>query len=262
MIKQFIKAAAYLIVLSFISRLGLAQVPTIDRIEPSNWWVGMKLHTITLLVYGKDIQNLEPIINYSGVKIVRTEKVKNPNYLFLTIEINAAAKAGNASIEFNNGKRSVITKDFPLLAREANSANRPSFTPKDAIYLIVPDRFANGDDSNDKTPNTLEKLNRTDESGRHGGDIQGIINHLDYIKSLGFTQIWNTPLVENNMPKYSYHGYAATDFYKIDSRFGTNEQFKTLVQEAKKRDIGIIWDVVLNHCGSEYYFVKDLPMTD
>lgn len=249
-------------ILFFVVNLSGAQVQSINRIEPGNWWVGMKLNTITLLVYGKEIQNLEPSIKYDGLKLLKVQKVENPNYLFVTIEISSAAKAGNAKIEFKKGNRSVLTKDFPLLAREPGSANGTSFTPKDAIFLIVPDRFANGDYSNDNTANSLEKFNRADESGRHGGDLQGIINKLDYIKALGFTQIWNTPLIENNMPKYSYHGYAATDFYKIDSRFGTNEQFRTLVQEAKKRGIGVIWDVVLNHCGVEYYFVKDLPTND
>ncbi|WP_281324133.1 glycoside hydrolase family 13 protein [Flavobacterium sp. IMCC34518] len=234
----------------------------IKRIEPGNWWVGMKLNQITLLVYGTDIQNLEPQIKYSGVKIIKTEKVENPNYLFVTIDISPQTKAGTAKIEFQKKGKTIITKDFPLLARENNSANRASFSPKDAILLIMPDRFANGDPKNDNTPESLEKANRSDESGRHGGDIQGIINNLDYIKNLGYTQIWNTPLAENNMPKYSYHGYAATDFYKIDSRYGANEDFKRLVTEAKKRNIGVIWDVVLNHCGSEYYFVKDLPMKD
>ena len=234
----------------------------ISRVEPANWWVGMKLNQITLLVYGTDIQNLEPQIKYSGVKITKTEKVENLNYLFVTIDISPQTKAGTAKIEFQKKGKTIVTKDFSLLARENNSANRASFSPKDAILLIMPDRFANGDPKNDNTPESLEKSNRSDESGRHGGDIQGIINNLDYIKNLGYTQIWNTPLAENNMPKYSYHGYAATDFYKIDSRYGTNEDFKRLVSEAKKRNIGVIWDVVLNHCGSEYYFVKDLPMKD
>lgn len=234
----------------------------ISRIEPSNWWVGMKLNQITLLVYGKDIQNLEPTTKYKGLTIVKTEKVENPNYLFVTITISPQTSVGTAKIDFKKMGKTIISKDFPLLAREKNSANRESFSTKDAILLIMPDRFANGDPKNDNTPESLEKANRANESGRHGGDIQGIINNLDYIQSLGYTQIWNTPLLENNMPNYSYHGYAATDFYKIDSRYGTNEQFKKLVEEAKKRNIGLIWDVVLNHCGSNYYFVKDLPTKD
>lgn len=128
-----------------------------------------------------------------------------------------------------------MSKDYPILEREKNSANRESYSQKDAIYLIVPDRFANGDKSNDVVPTLLEnKINRNGDGKRHGGDIQGISNHLNYLQSMGFTQIWCTPLVENNEPEYSYHGYAATDFYKIDPRFGTNEQFKQLVVDAKK----------------------------
>ncbi|KAB1154836.1 glycoside hydrolase family 13 protein [Flavobacterium luteum] len=242
--------------------ISLSLHAQIERIDPPNWWVGMKTNQITLLVYGKAIQDLEPTINYSGVKVVKTEKVENPNYLFVTIDIDSNTIPGNAKIEFKKNGRIKITKNFPILNREKNSANRIGFSTKDAILLIVPDRFANGNPKNDNTPKCLEKSNRNYESGRHGGDIKGIINHLDYIHSLGYTQIWNTPLVENNMPNYSYHGYAATDFYKIDERFGTNEEFKTLVSEAKKRNIGLIWDVVLNHCGSEYYFIKDVPTKD
>ena len=220
----------------------------------------MKLNTITLLVYGKEIQSLQPSIKYDGVKILKTEKVENPNYLFVTIKINPQTIAGNVKLDFKKGNTTVITKDFPLLARQTNSANRDSYTQKDAIYLIVPDRFSNGDIENDVIPTLNENVvDRKGDDKRHGGDIQGIINHLDYIKSLGFTQIWCTPLTENDEPLYSYHGYAATDFYKIDPRFGTNQQFKQLVEEAKERNIGIIWDIVLNHCGSEYYFIKDLP---
>ena len=247
-----------LILLFVFPFLSLAQ--TISRIEPSNWWVGMKLNTITLLVYGKEIQSLQPSIKYDGVKILKTEKVENPNYLFVTIKINPQTIAGNVKLDFKKGNTTVITKDFPLLARQTNSANRDSYTQKDAIYLIVPDRFSNGDIENDVIPTLNENVvDRKGDDKRHGGDIQGIINHLDYIKSLGFTQIWCTPLTENDEPLYSYHGYAATDFYKIDPRFGTNQQFKQLVEEAKERNIGIIWDIVLNHCGSEYYFIKDLP---
>jgi neopullulanase len=236
---------------------------TIERIEPQNWWVGMKYNTITLLVYGNNIADLQPTIAYKGVQLLKKEAVENKNYLFITLKINPTAKAGNVKVNFNQNGKLVLTKDFPLLEREKNSASRASYAQKDAICLIVPDRFANGDTQNDIVPTLLEKnMDRNGEGKRHGGDLQGIINHLDYIQSLGFTQIWCTPLLENNEPEYSYHGYAATDFYKIDPRFGTNEQCKLFVQEAKKRGIGVIWDVVLNHCGTEYYFIKDLPSKD
>ncbi len=236
---------------------------TIERIEPQNWWTGMKYNTITLLIYGTNVSALEPTFSYKDVQLVKKQTTENKNYLFLTIKINPAAKAGIVKINFKQNGKTVLTKDFPLLEREKSSAYRTSYSQKDAIYLIVPDRFANGDTTNDVVPSLLEKtVNRNDEGKRHGGDIQGILNHLDYIQSLGFTQIWCTPLVENNEPAYSYHGYAATDYYKIDPRYGTNEQFVQLVKEAKKRGIGLIWDVVLNHCGTNYYFIKDLPMKD
>ena len=250
---------SFAILLFFLSfNLMLSQ--KIERIEPANWWVGMKYNSVTLLIYGKDISDLQPSISYSGVDITENKTVENKNYLFLTLQINPDAKPGTVKIKFLKDKKVVLTKDFPIYAREANSANRESYGSKDAILLIVPDRFSNGNEKNDIVKTTLEqKLDRNNEDARHGGDIQGIINHLDYIKSLGYTQIWNTPLIENDEPTYSYHGYAATDFYKIDPRFGSNEDLKKLSTEAKKRNIGLIWDVVLNHCGSEYYFVKDLP---
>lgn len=241
----------------------IATAQTIERIEPQNWWTGMKYNTITLLIYGSDISALEPTFSYKDVQLVKKQTTENKNYLFLTIKINPAAKAGIVKINFKQNGKTVLTKNFPLLEREKNSSHRTSYSQKDAIYLIVPDRFANGDTTNDVVPSLLEKtVNRNDEGKRHGGDIQGILNHLDYIQTLGFTQIWCTPLVENNEPAYSYHGYAATDYYKIDPRYGTNEQFVQLVKEAKKRGIGLIWDVVLNHCGTNYYFIKDLPMKD
>lgn len=245
-----------------LALISFSTYSQIKRIEPSNWWIGMNLNEITLLIYGDDIQSLEPNIKYKGVTIVAINKVENPNYLFITVNIDKLAEPGKVKIEFKRSGELVTTKEFPLLNRELGSADRASFTQKDAILLIVPDRFSNANPNNDNVVGYPEKANRNDESGRHGGDIQGIINQLDYIQSLGYTQIWNTPLVENNMPKYSYHGYAATDFYKIDSRFGTNEDFKRLVVESKKRNIGVIWDVVINHCGLEYYFVKDLPCKD
>lgn len=236
---------------------------SISRIEPPNWWTGMKWNTVTLLIYGENISELQPTFDYPEVELIKKEKTSNKNYLFVTIKINPSAKAGDIKINFRDGNKIIISKNFPILEREENSANRNSFTTKDAILLIVPDRFSNGDTTNDIVPGMSEKtMDRTKDFARHGGDIQGIMNHLDYIKSLGFTQIWNTPLLENNQPEYSYHGYSITDFYKIDPRFGTNKLYKTFVAEAKKIGIGVIWDVVLNHCGDENYFIKDLPSKD
>ncbi|MFN8266152.1 MAG: cyclomaltodextrinase N-terminal domain-containing protein [Chitinophagaceae bacterium] len=171
----------------------IATAQTIERIEPQNWWTGMKYNTITLLIYGNDISALEPTFSYKDVQLVKKQTTENKNYLFLTIKINPAAKAGIVKINFKQNGKTVLTKDFPLLEREKNSAYRTSYSQKDAIYLIVPDRFVNGDTTNDVVPSLLEKtVNRNDEGKRHGGDIQGILNHLDYIQSLGFTQIWCT----------------------------------------------------------------------
>jgi len=250
---------SFAILLLFTS-FNLILSQKIERIEPANWWVGMKYNSVTLLIYGKDISDLQPAVAYPGVTITENKTVENKNYLFLTLQISPDAKPGNVKIKFSKDKKAVLTKDFPIYAREANSSNRESYGSKDAILLIVPDRFSNGSEKNDIIKTMLEqKTDRNDEDARHGGDIQGVINHLDYIQSLGYTQIWNTPLIENDEPKYSYHGYAATDFYKIDPRFGSNEDLRKLSAEAKKRNVGLIWDVVLNHCGSEYYFIKDLP---
>ena len=250
----------YLMLFLFISINTFSQI---ERIEPASWWVGMKYNEPTLLIYGKNISDLLPTISYKGVQIIKIDTVENKNYLFVTLKIDGNAKPGIVKINLTKSKKIIATKDFVISERETNRANRSSFSTKDAFYLISPDRFSNGDPTNDIIPGLNETIvDRNGENARHGGDIQGIINHLDYIQSLGFTQIWSTPLTENNELSYSYHGYATTDFYKIDPRFGTNELFKKMVTESKKRGIGVVWDIVLNHCGAEYYFIKDLPSKD
>lgn len=242
---------------------SLFYAQSIERIEPPNWWVGMKYDTVSVLIYGKNISHLTPEFNYNGVKLLQKTTFENSNYIFLSIKIESFAKSGIMKINFSDNNKVIITKDFPLYERVPNSAKRKSYSQKDAICLIVPDRFSNGDETNDVVSGMLESdVNRDGEGKRHGGDLQGIINHLDYIQSLGYTQIWCTPMIENNQPEYSYHGYAATDFYKMDPRYGSNELVKVFVDEAGKRGMGVIWDVVLNHCGTEYYFVKDLPCKD
>ena len=162
---------------------GTAFAQQIRRIEPSNWWIGMKYNTITLLVYGSKLADLKPSFNYARVELIKTDKVENKNYLFVTLKINPTAKAGNIKINFSKDNKIILSKYFPLLQREKGSANRSSFTPKDAILLIVPDRFSDGDTTNDIIPGMKENtLDRNDENKRHGGDIKGIINNLDYIR--------------------------------------------------------------------------------
>ncbi|TFW29392.1 alpha-amlyase [Massilia arenosa] len=231
----------------------------LDRVEPPFWWAGMKDTHLQLMVHGQDIATLAPRIAYPGVTLRSVTQVSNRNYVFIDLDVTPEAKPGAFDIRFE-GKRA-LTYRYQLLARQPGSAERQGFSPRDAIYQVMPDRWANGDPSNDTVPGMPDKFSRVD-GGRHGGDIQGMIDHLGYIEQLGFTQLWPTPLVENNMPGYSYHGYAATDFYKIDARYGRNEDYVRLSSEARKHGIGIIQDVVLNHIGSGHWWMRDMPMPD
>lgn len=234
----------------------------IKHVEPLNWWVGMQHPELQLLVNGDNISALKPEINYPGVALVGVEKTDNKNYLFINLRIADTTKAGRFDIAFKNGDKLVTKVNYRLDARIKDSAARKGFDAKDAIYLLVPDRFANGSTENDSTADQLEKLNRSVSGGRHGGDIKGMQQHLDYIAAMGFTMVWPTPLVENNMEQYSYHGYSATNHYKIDSRFGSNEDFKHYVAAANKKGLGVIQDIVLNHIGSNHWWMTDLPAKD
>ncbi|HEX9958467.1 MAG TPA: alpha-amylase family glycosyl hydrolase, partial [Fibrella sp.] len=233
-----------------------------QRIEPAFWWVGMKDTRLQLLIHAPAIAEAQPILAYAGVKVARVTKVKSPNYLFVDLVISPAAKAGTFPIQFLKNGKSVLTYQYELKAREKNSAQRQGFTPADVMYMITPDRFANGNPANDNVAGMLDQASRTGRDTRHGGDIQGIAQHLDYIKELGFTALWINPLVENNMPKASYHGYASTDFYKIDPRFGTNEDYRNLSKAAQKQGIKLVIDLIMNHCGSSHWWMADLPTDD
>ena len=234
----------------------------IERVEPPNWWVGMKTGDLQLLVYGKNISDYVPVINSSNAKLVSTEKVKNKNYLFLNISISKNAEPENIEINFLNDNIIVDRYKFSLLERKENSSKVEGFNNSDVMYLITPDRYVNGDLENDDVEYMYERPNRDNNRGLHGGDIQGIINNLDYIEDLGFTTIWLNPVLENNMKKSSYHGYSTTDYYKIDPRFGTNELFKELSLKSKEKGIKLVMDLIPNHCGSEHWFFLDPPMDD
>ena len=234
----------------------------IKHLEPPFWWTQMSNTKLQLMVHGANISELKPQISYPGVSITAIHQVTNPNYLFIDILIDNNTIAGDFMIGFTKNDQIVLNHKYSLLERVPNSAMRNSFSPADVIYLITADRFANGNPENDSTPNLKEKVNRKNKDGRHGGDIQGIIDHLDYIEEMGFTQLWLNPMLENNHAKYSYHGYSTTDYYNIDERFGGNTLYKLLSEEAHKRGIGIIKDIVLNHCGSEHWWMKDLPSKD
>lgn len=234
----------------------------IDHLEPASWWVGMKHDRVELMVHGTGIAATTPRVSHEGVRIVSVEKTTNPNYLFMTVAIAPEARPGELAIEFVDDGKVVATHPWRLDAREAGSAQRRGFDQRDAIYLVTPDRFANADPRNDNAIGMKETADRANPNGRHGGDIAGIRQHLDYIAGLGFTQLWPTPLLENNQPKFSYHGYAITDLYRVDPRFGSNEDYRALSREAKARGIGLIMDVVLNHIGSGHWWMRDLPSVD
>ncbi|MFD0990984.1 glycoside hydrolase family 13 protein [Mariniflexile jejuense] len=239
---------------------GYAQI---ERIEPLNWWVGFKNTQLQLLVKHPNISEALPSISYEGITIKKVHKADSPNYLFVDIDIDKKTKAGNFNIifKFKNGK--TIKQPYQLKERLKLAEDYVGFNSTDAIYLITPDRFANGNPSNDINKNLLEKsIDRSNDYARHGGDIQGITNHLDYIENMGFTAIWPCPVLTNNMPQSSYHGYAMTNFYEIDPRFGTLAEYITLSSEAQKKGIKLIMDQVANHCGLEHWWMKDLPFKD
>ena len=253
---RFKQLAAILIFgLSFCTTLFAQEI---ERIEPPNWWVGLNNPTLQLMLYGKDIGVLTPVINHPKVQLKKVNRVENPNYLFLDILLAEDMTATSITIDLLKDKKSVKSVDYAFLNRDAGlKAN--GFDSSDVMYLITPDRFANGDPSNDEIAGMKEGLNRSFDGGRHGGDIKGILDNIDYIKELGFTAIWLNPILENDMHTYSYHGYAATDFYKVDARYGTNEEYKQLCQVAQSKGVKIIMDMILNHSGSEHWFVKDPP---
>jgi glycosidase len=229
--------------------------------EPPSWWVGMHHKQVQLMVHGKQIADLEPSISYPGVRLVSVTRVPNHNYLFLDLEIAADAAPGKLDIRFVHGSK-VVTYPYQLQARASGSAERAGFNSRDVIYNLMPDRFANGNPGNDNTPDSIEHANRQDGSGRHGGDIQGMAEHLDYLAGMGYTQIWPTPLLESNMPHTSYHGYAATNLYRIDPRYGSNEEYRSFVAKARTKGLGVLQDMVPNHIGSSHWWMRDMPMAD
>ncbi|WP_310205461.1 glycoside hydrolase family 13 protein [Rheinheimera pacifica] len=231
----------------------------IERLEPANWWAGMQYPELQLMLYGKDIARLQPQVQYDGVTLSGVTRTNNPNYLFVNLTLADNVKPGDIALHFRHNGETVLSHNYPLLQRSTNSAKRQGFNPADVIYLLAPDRFANGNPDNDNMPGMLEQANRQDDNGRHGGDIAGMQNALPYIASMGYTAIWPMPLTENNQSAYSYHGYAATDLYNIDARYGTNQQYRDFVAAANAKGIKVIQDIILNHIGYQHWWLSDLP---
>ena len=227
------------------------------RVEPPCWWAGMKTE-LQLLVQGPAISDYDVRI-FGDAEVTGVHKAESPNYLFVDVKVGGP---GTCWIVFVKDGQYAFKVPYEIGERREGSAERKSFSSADMIYLIMPDRFANGDPSNDNTPDTDDKVDRERLTGRHGGDIKGIMDHLDYIADLGATAIWNTPLLEDNEPRESYHGYACSDYYRIDPRFGDNALYCELVKQAHSRGIKMIMDIVTNHCGSAHWWMKDLPFQD
>ncbi len=237
----------------------------VDRIDPTNWFVGMKNPSLQLMVYGEGIASADVTTDYAGVKVDSIVRLDSPNYLLVYLNLDGA-QPGEMTLNFKNGKQTKKVK-YELKAREKRGEERIGFTNADVLYMLMPDRFADGDPSNNdiKGLNTY-KTDRSQPSLRHGGDLEGIRKHLDYFKELGVTALWFTPVLENNSPdgngSSTYHGYATTDYYRVDPRFGTNEEYKRLCDEAHSKGLKVVMDMIFNHCGFEHPWVADMPSRD
>lgn len=258
---KLILRSVILLILSGSSAFAQKQQIDIQRIDPAFWWAGMKNPELQVLVYGANISAATVTMRYPGVEIMRIEKTENPNYQFLFLNISAEAKPGVIPITFASGKKKRVL-NYELKKREKSGSEYTGFNASDVIYLLMPDRFANGDETNDYVAGMLEKPNRAELFGRHGGDIKGVESKLDYLKDLGVTALWLNPVLENNQAHSTYHGYAISDFYKVDPRFGTNEDFRMLTKRTHEKGMKMIMDMVFNHAGSETWFVKDPPQKD
>ena len=234
----------------------------IDIVHPPNWWIGFENQNLQLLVKGEKINTYEFDIKYPGVKIKQIHKADSPNYLFIDLFISKKTKPGIFKLKFAKGN-SLLTYDYRLDFKRTLSNQSQGFDSSDVIYLITPDRYANGDYSNDIINDLQEnRIDRKDDYARHGGDLRGIFKNIDYIQKMGFTSMWLNPVLINNMKEGSYHGYATTDYYTVDPRFGTLEEYINLSKASADSNVKLIKDIILNHCGLYHWWMNDLPFDD
>ena len=244
--------------------LAMNAAQKIDRIEPTNWYVGMKNPSVQLMVYGKDIRSAEVSTNYPGVKIDSLVRLDSPNYLLVYMNIKDA-QPGTMKLCFKTGKNKTNV-NYELKARDMKGEDRQGFTNADVLYMLMPDRFASSGKNIEVKGLNAYKVDRSQPSLRHGGDLEGLRQHLDYFTELGVTALWFTPVLENNSPDHgktsTYHGYATTDYYRVDPRFGSNADYRRLVDDAHKKGLKVVMDMIFNHCGFEHPWVKDMPTKD
>ena len=254
--KLYLFAAISLLIVANTFGQSLKQI---QKIEPTFWWVGMEKQEVQLLIYGNGIGNFQPTINYQGVDLLNVIKVENPNYLFLTLRITPNAKAGQMPITLTNGKTKFI-QNYELKSRRANARQKPELTSADVVYLIMADRFANGNTANDNVEGYHDKLDRQNPNGRHGGDLEGIIKHLDYLKELGIDVIWLSPVYKSPNDD---NGYDISDYQAIMDEFGTMEDFDRMLATAHEKGIKIMMDLVVNHTSDEHkWFIESRKSTD
>jgi glycosidase len=239
----------------------LGQTLQIDRMEPPHWWAGMQSRELEIMLHAEQIALWSASLQHPHVKLLETLKSDNPNYLWLKLAISHKAKAGKLSIVLRKGQET-LRVPYVLEGRASGSASRQGFNTTDVVLNLMPDRFANGNPDNDNAVGFEDKLNRTQSGGRHGGDIAGIVAHLDHIAAMGYTTIWPTPLTENKQDRFSYHGYATTNNYRIDPRYGSNESYRDMVHQARQKGLKVIQDIVPNHIGDQHWWIRDLPAKD
>lgn len=257
--KRFSLLAAALMVGA--SLFGAKKAPMVTNVEPPYWWVGMANDTLQVMLTGPDIAQASAEVDYSGVKLDRQVSLDSPNYKLLYFTIAPDTKPGKMPIRLNlDGRKHTL--DYELKARDMKGEDYEGFSAADVLYLLMPDRFAQGDVVAATDLEYNDAPDRTQPSTRHGGNLKGIADRLDYLDSLGITAIWSCPVLENDMPGGSYHGYATTDYYRIDPRFGTNADWQELIAQAHKRGIKVVMDMIFNHSGSNHPWMKDMPSKD
>lgn len=257
--KRFSLLAAAL--MAGASLFGAKKAPMVTNVEPPYWWVGMANDTLQVMLTGPDIAQASAEVDYSGVKLDRQVSLDSPNYKLLYFTIAPDTKPGKMPIRLNlDGRKHTL--DYELKARDMKGEDYEGFSAADVLYLLMPDRFAQGDVVAATDLEYNDAPDRTQPSTRHGGNLKGIADRLDYLDSLGITAIWSCPVLENDMPGGSYHGYATTDYYRIDPRFGTNADWRELIAQAHKRGIKVVMDMIFNHSGSNHPWMKDMPSKD